>query len=668
MLRNATLLSDVPRSEILHALAPGLRFDLATACYLLIPMSVLVFLPLNSIDRSPRLRRVFYWLFLTVMGLLTYLLIAEFEYFHEFQVRYNQIVISYLDQPATVGGMIWHGYPVLSYTLLWLTAMVILALALRWLMRRIYPAGEAFPARPTLRYCAAETGSIILVITCLVFGMRGGFQGEPLRWGDAFKSEHDVVNQFSLNGLYTLGRTLVDHFVAADPGKPWLKHMTTAEARRKARSLILDEQDRPLAPDDSTVLRIEEKELDRTVNLKPGVHKPNVVVVIMESFSAQFSAACGAEEAATPHFDAIARDGILFDHCFSIGTHTHQGIFGTLLSFPNLPGYEALMQSPLANQPFTSLPGILAQEGYETMFLYNGNFAWDNMRGFFRKQGMDRFIGGDDFDSSVRRDSVWGVDDLEVFKRANREFESASARGPFMGVILTLSNHAPWDLPRFPGQPTEDRGTLTGPIKGIRYADWAVGQFIEEARKLPYFNNTLFVFVGDHGSRVIGSKLTAASLLTHHIPLLFYGPGVLDATPRTDRTIASQLHVVPTVLGLLGVGRPQASWGTDLFTADGQAQSFAIFKGSGGDNSTAIIRGDRALVVDEAGKTILYHYSLGGHPSVTPIAGADPLRESLYREMLSIVHAALVDLRGMKAGSVPPTVVRASALNPAPVQ
>ena len=112
----------------------------------------------------------------------------------------------------------------------------------------------------------------------------------------------------------------------------------------------------------------------------------------------------------------------------------------------------------MANQSFTSLPGILGEEGYQTMFLYNGNFDWDNMQGFFRKQGMDRFIGGADFDSSVRRDAVWGVDDLAVFQRANAEFESAAAHGPFLGVVLTLSNHEPWDLPHFPGEPARGWG------------------------------------------------------------------------------------------------------------------------------------------------------------------------------------------------------------------
>ncbi len=664
MLRNAALLGDVSSFDVLRPFAPGLRFDLATACYLLVPLSLFVFLPFLSIDRSPRMRRVFYWLFLSIMGVLTYVLIAEFEYFREFQVRYNQLVINYLDQPATVGGMIWHGYPILSYTLLWLTAMLVLALSLRWLMRWIYAAQGQLPARLTWRYCVIEFGSMALVAIALVFGIRGGFQGTPLRWGDAFRSEHDVLNQFSLNGLYTLGRTLSDHFLAADASRAWLKQMTSAQARSTARALILDKNDRLIAPEDSTVLRIAQRDRDRTISLKPGISKPNVVVVIMESFSAQFSAACGATEDDTPYFDAIARDGILFDRNFSIGTHTHQGIFGTLLSFPNLPGYEALMQSPLANQPFTSLPGILSGEGYQTMFLYNGNFDWDNMHGFFCKQGMDRFIGGQDFDASVRRDTVWGVDDLEVFRRANREFAVAAAKGPFMGVILTLSNHTPWDLPHFAGELTTGRGSLAGPIRGIRYADWSVGQFMEEARKLDYFNNTLFVFVGDHGSRVVGAKLTAANLLVHHVPLLFYGPGVLDGVPRIDHTVASQLNIVPTVLGLLDVQRPQASWGTDLFTADGQAQSFALFKGTGGDDSTAMVRGDHTLVIDEGGTSVLYHYSLAGHPTATPISSADPSHGTLRNGMLAIIHAALVDLRNMKAGNLPPTVANKP---PAPI-
>lgn len=651
MWRNADLLADVPAGEFHRPFLIGLRFDFATVCYLLLPLWGVIFFPVLSADRNPRLRRLLYWLLLVVVGVVSYLLLAEYEYVHEFQVRYNQIVLTYLDQMETVGGMLWQGYPVVRYTLLWLAGMTAFALALRWMMRRVYAAPS--PAL-SVRYCLAEGTSAILVLLALIFGLRGGFQSAPLRWGDAFKSEHDIVNQLSLNGVYVLGKTLADSTKSADATRRWVAYQSISEARDIARSMVLDSDDRLISPADSTVLHTELGGIDRLVNLKPGVTRPNVVIVIMESFSAQFTGACGAGEQHTPNFDVIARDGILFNRAFSIGTHTHQGIYGTLLSFPNLPGYESLMQTAAANQDFTSAPGIFESLGYQTMFLYNGNFSWDNMRGFFRKQGVNHFIGGSDYPATVRRDSVWGVDDAEVFKRANQEFEAAAGSGPFMGIVLTLSNHTPWDLPDYPG--TAAAADQSGPVRGIRYADWALGQFISEAKTKKYFENTLFVFVGDHALRGAHSKLTAAGLLTHHIPLLFYGPGVLDSAPRVDETVASQLNVLPTILGLVDYERPHATWGTDLFTAEGRQKSFAVFKGSNGDQSAAIVRDDRALVFDAAGNAILYRYGLSGKPFAHPLPVDDPQRPMLLREMRGFIHAAVTDLRQMRAGDfLPPS-------------
>ena len=649
MLRNAALLSGLSTSDIIKPFIVGLRFDLATACYLLLPFTVLAYLPFLSLDRSARMRRWFYWTFLAVLGVCSYLLLAEYEFFHEFQVRFNQVFVAYLDQPATVGGMIWNGYPVARYTAAWLIAMLAMALVLRWLMRRMFGGPDA-PVTPLkARYIVGESLCIIIAATGLVFGLRGGFQSTPLRWGDAFKSDNDVVNQLSLNGLYTLGRTVSDNVFRHDASDEWAARLGTEAATALAREMVVSESDRLLDAADSTVLRRAGEE-HRTVSLKPGISRPNVVLVLMESFSAQLSAACGAEEDVASNFTQIARQGVLFDRSFSIGTHTHQGIFGSLLSFPNLPGYEALMQTQLANQHFSSLPGILREEGYHTMFLYNGNLSWDNMRGFFRKQGIEQFVGGDDFPTSIRRDAVWGVDDADLLHRANAEFEVAGSKGPFLGVVLTLSNHSPWDLPDFPGRIT-DRGDLNGPLNGVKYADWAIGEFMAEARKMEYFENTLFVFVGDHGSRVVGEKLTAASLLTHHVPLLFYGPGVLNAAPGVDHTVASQLNIVPTILGLLDVHAPHASWGRDLFTTEGRAENVAVFKGSGGDNSMAIVDDDLVYVVDEADHAMLYRYTLAPHARVTPVSDdTTGMGRKLEQRMEAFLQCAIHDLREMNAG------------------
>src|SRR5262249_3268774 len=136
---------------------------------------------------------------------------------------------------------------------------------------------------------------------------------------------------------------------------------------------------------------------------------PNVVVIMLESFSARFVGAVGSDKDHTPCYNRLAKEGILFDRCFSNGTRTHQAHYAILTSFPNLPTTEWLMKDGLGNQPFDSLPAAMKRLGYRTMYMHNGYLTWDNVQGFFKFQGIDRFVGRVDFDPKKCFMGTWGV-------------------------------------------------------------------------------------------------------------------------------------------------------------------------------------------------------------------------------------------------------------------
>ncbi len=646
ILRNRTSLGDAGVGLILSAFAYGLRFDLAVACYITLPFVVIGHLPKWGLRHSSTLRRVILVALTVGMVVLIFILLAEYEFVREFQTRYNQLAFEYLDQPKTVVGMVWYNYSVVRYLLLCALLAGGFALALRWIMQRTLIAKGTITERLEPGY---EGISMALLIAGLVIGMRGGVQSEPLRWGDAYHSNNDFVNQMSLNGLFALGRSAADRF-GHQKSSPWLRHMPLEEARAITRRLVVEPDEALLDSDQRTVLR-KDSAVHNSVTLRKGARAPNVVLVLMESFSARFVGACGSRQDRTPEFNRLAAGGVLFDHAFSSGTHTHQGVFSTLLSFPNLPGYEYLMQNMVANQPFLSLPRLLKQRGYQTLFLYNGNLSWDNMEGFFRKQGVDRFIGARDYVKPIQRDRVWGVSDQDVFDRANEEFEAADAKGPFFSLVLTLSNHAPFDLPQpLAFAPTADMGELNKRIDAVRYADWAVGRFMERARAHKYFQNTLFVFVGDHGFHV-DPTLTEAHVLYHHVPLVFYSP-MLTSTGVIP-TPASQLNVMPTVLGLLGINAPQSCWGRNLFSTDFPDDNMVMFKGSGGSGSAqavAMIRGDKLLVVGSEGTTRLWQYRLNPDPGIVPLTdpASQAMLNSMQRDLHGYVQSAMTELPSHK--------------------
>jgi phosphoglycerol transferase MdoB-like AlkP superfamily enzyme len=304
-----------------------------------------------------------------------------------------------------------------------------------------------------------------------------------------------------------------------------------------------------------------------------------------------------------------------------------------------------------ASQEFSGLPTLLERHQFQSVFLYNGLFSWDNKEGFFRHHGIDRFIGTEDYVNPVFRDPVWGVSDLDVYRRANQEFQDMAGTRPFFGVILTLSNHAPFNLPDplpFPRIRTGDH--LEGRFNGMRYADWALGEFFRLASREEYFKDTLFVITGDHGFAV-PPNITPMALSRFHVPLLFYAPGGQLPPQRRD-TVASQVDIGPSVMALLGFDDPHQAWGRNLFSPALQDDGFAVVKPSGSEEVVALIEGDRILLRDPKSRAQLYRYALTFPPSASPDqAAAEPeLAKAMEQRLLAYVQTGILTLRERHLG------------------
>jgi len=632
--RNADFGSDAPPGVIAESFFVGLRFDLAAGAYLMI----LLFLALMLLPPRGQLwaRRVV----LAVFSLILLLGVAEAEFYREFSVRFNNLVFEYLKHAGIVSGMIWDGYPVLRYLAAWAVLTGAFLAAERWWWRCCAhdSAAPSMGNRSRLKRGMVN----VLVLALLITAARGGVTGEPLRWGDAFFSETTFANHLALNGMFTLGRGAWDTIYSKHSF--WISRQPEAEALATTNGMLRLPDDTPLATADYPLLR-------RPGPAPAGQWRPkNVVVILMESFAGRYCGALCDRHGLTPEFDRLAKDGILFTRAFANGTHTHQGVYATLTSFPNLPGYEFLMKMMEASQEFSGLPTLLHRHGYQSVFLYNGLFSWDNKEGFFRNHGIDRFIGTDDYSNPVFRDPVWGVSDLDVYRRANQEFRSMAGSKPFLGVILTLSNHAPFNLPDplpFPRIVTGDH--LEGRFNGMRYADWALGDFFREASKEAYFQDTLFVITGDHGFAV-PPNITPMSLARFNVPLLFYAPGHL--APQRRDTVASQVDIGPSVMGLLGNNDPTQAWGRNLFSPALRDSGFAVIKPSGSEEVVALIEGDRILIRDPENPPQLYRYSLDA-PSVDAAdetASDSERAKQMEKRLLAYVQTGILTLRNRHLG------------------
>lgn len=628
--RNHLQATGIPVATLTESFLVGGRFDLAISSYLLIPF----FLTLLIASRRWQKRLVVG--FCALVGILTVVGLAEIEFYRELEMRFNTLVFEYLSHPKIVAGMAWEGYPVVRYLLAGTVLLTLFIMGVRWLYRRTL-ASEAGSGRYRLPGLIAA----VMFLACMVIASRGGLGTTPLRWGDAFFCEEAFANNLALNGIYTLGRSAIEKLAGSQ--KFWTGAMPREEALQITKSMLFLPGEEDLSSPEHPLLRREQ-------GRSPVSRQPvNVVVILEESFSGRHVGVLGANPSLTPDFDALSRDGVLFDHAFSNGTHTHQGVFASLAGFPNLPGYEYLMKTMEAHQEFSGIPGILSKRGYDSVFLYNGLFSWDNKEGFFRQHGIHRFIGRNEFINPTFVDPVWGVGDYDVFMRANEEFRAMAEKGPFFGAILTLTNHSPFTLPDpLPFKSIKVSDIPQGRGDSMRYADWSLGEFFRKARQEKYFRNTLFVITGDHGFGT-APAITDMQLDRFHVPLLFYAPELLPDLRGRRGTVASQIDIGPSVLGLLGIDVPHQGWGRNLFSSGLKDPGFAVIKPSGGKEEVALLEGDLMLMRTPKEKARLYRYSLNFPPQSEPLDDAERSKE-MDQRLKAYVATGLLNLRDRRIG------------------
>ena len=637
LLYNGDMVGQTPWSTVAEGFLNGLRFDLRVVVYISIPLLLAVLVP-----RAMAARGLFrLWLTLA-SSLVMFLGLVEMDFYREFHQRLNGLVFQYIkEDPKTVLSMLWYGFPVVRYVLAWLFGTWLLSLLFKGIDRLTRSIGGA-PRPATPWYNRLAVFMVILLLA--VVAARGTLrQGPPMRWGDAFTTDSNFVNQLGLNGTLTLIDAAKSRF-GEDRANIWKPTLDPQKAQQNVRDLLLTPADTLVDADSAAVRRDFLPPAERTLPIR------NVVVILMESFAGHSVGALGSTEQITPNFDRLAKQGLLFDRFFSNGTHTHQGMFATMACFPNLPGFEYLMQTPEGGHKLSGLPALLSARDYDDVYVYNGDFAWDNQSGFFGNQGMTTFIGRNDFVNPVFSDPTWGVSDQDMFDRAAEELAHNYGKKPFYALLQTLSNHTPYALPKdLPVAPVTGQERLDEHLTAMRYSDWALGQFFEKARKQPYYNETLFVIVGDHG---FGNhqQVTELDLGRFNVPLLLIAPGIQEKFGAVNHTVGTQVDIVPTIMGRLGGQTRHQCWGRDLLNLPPGDPGVGIIKPSGSEQIVGLVQGDRILIESRDMEPRLYRYQLGREFKAEPIHGAD--QPQLLEKLESYIQTATRSLLDNTAGVV----------------
>lgn len=518
-----------------QAFAVGMTFDLVVLAYVLLPY-VLYVGGLPRRWRNSRLDRV-----ITTTALFTctfvflYAAVAEWIFWDEFRVRFNFIAVDYLVYTEEVLANIWQSYPVAPIIAGELLVAALITFAAR---RALFPAAEGSATR-TLN-ALAISGFIVLLVPPLLFLAREN--------ADAAISVDEDINELAKNGIFSFFAAFRQNelpykqfFVAGYNGHEPPPIQTVLEEEE------LGERFMHPASDD----------IARYVPGSEAPRKRNVVFVVMESMSARFMQRFGwPGPAITPTLDRLAGESLFFDRAYATGTRTVRGLEAITLSIPPTPG-RSIVKRP-GNEDLASIGFVFRDRGYDTRFIYGGDGFFDNMNYFFSHNGFG-IIDRDSFDESTTTfGNAWGLCDEDLYAKSLAVAgESHAAGRPFMHLLMTTSNHRPYTFPAGrPGIPARDGGRQAG----VKYADYALGKYLEEAADMPWFADTVFVIIADHTANAAGKAELSPE--KYHIPFLIYSPGFVE--PRVFEPYASQIDVAPIVFGLLGFSYVNRFYGENL--------------------------------------------------------------------------------------------------------
>jgi phosphoglycerol transferase MdoB-like AlkP superfamily enzyme len=541
----------------------GMLNDFVVLVYATIPATLyLSLLPVQWFKSSVNRRFLQSTVFTTVFGML-YLIAVEYFFFEEFNSRFNLVAVDYLLYPTEVLTNIWDSYPVV-WCLLGTFIMAVLITRVIWSkISGVLDGSLAMSQRMKL----------LGVHLALALAVYAGVSADTFAF-----STNRVANEMSANGISSFFRAFRTNEISYN-----IHYHTidSATAFSIMRNHLKDNGAHFVSKPDSLQRSVPEK--------AGGLGKMNVVVVVEESFGSEFVGALGDKRGLTTNFDRLSKEGILFTHLYASGTRTVRGLEAITLSLPPIPS-ESVVKRP-GNEDMTSWGKIMAQNGYQTSFLYGGYGYFDNMNYFFQTNGFA--ISDRSSIAQPKFANIWGVSDEDLFNHAIGYFDKQEATGkPFFSIIMSTSNHKPFTFPEgTPGVPAKGGGREAG----IRYADYALGRFIEQSRSHSWFDDTLFVIVADHGARVYGREQIPVK--TYEIPLLLYAPGRLAA--NKVNSVMSQIDIAPTVLGLLGLPYQASFYGHDMLSANTKSNTIVF-----NHNYNVAIMQDNQLTVLGLGKKI----------------------------------------------------------------
>jgi len=530
MLYHFGQLSSLSITDWIKIFVLGAWMDLSLTGYILLLSCILITLFFLS---TRTLLTIFKYINLFLLIIFTSLLVSDMELYRHWGYRIDATPLFYLKTPGEAFASLE----------IWLIITLVISIGL--LVYAFFRYYQFLVGRSELEKGKLFVAPVFLFLaSTMIIPIRGGFGVAPMNPGKVYFSRNIFGNHAALNGVWNMiyGLTMLESM-----GKEYPRYITAQEAESHIASFDIQNDAAP------KILKTD---------------RPNIVLILLESFTSKFIEPLGGMQGVTPNFNRLSQQGLLFSNLYASGDRSDKGIVSVLSGFP-AQSRRSIIQYPPKSAKLPKFSKILDFLGYHTSFYYGGDPNFASISTFLYSARFGQIISQSDFPASIDR-GKWGVPDEFVFQKLISDLDKAET--PFFKFFFTLSSHEPFVFPAEPFFP--DNNTLSKYASSVYYADQWLGYFFDEVSKKPYWDNTLFILIADHGHRLPG-KNQVFEPEKFAIPMLWLG-GPLDTVGVVSR-VGSQTDLARTLLYQLNIDASRFIFSRNLLASSEKHFAYYAF-------------------------------------------------------------------------------------------
>lgn len=549
--------AELSATEIVNVFLYGAKMDASFTAYIcIIPFACFL---LQAFFIKFNYEKLVHYYTIILIVLICFLTITDLEIYSAWGYRLDNTPLQYFNNPkemaASAGDV-----PVFLLIFIFVATIVFSLWSYKKLIKKILYQGEK--KRSFL--------SIFFSLFCLVVlfvPIRGGLTQMPLSHSSVYFSKKLFANHAALNVPWNIMQAILNN---SNTNNPYVYSSENA-AKKRVDSLYS-----PLANPALILL---------------NTQRPNIIFLILESYTSKLIGCLGGQKEITPNIDSIAGEGMLFTNIYASGTRSEKGLVAILSGYPSQPATSIILTPPKTEKlPHLNLD--LKKLGYNSAYYYGGEISFSNIKSYVLNAGYDRIISKSDFDKK-EYNSKWGVHDHVLLNKFFKDINTEQQ--PFFYTLFTLSSHEPYDVPFAPKFTGNDE--LTKFKNSMYYTDASIGNFIRQAKQQHWWKNTLIVMVADHGHRLPGEDAVYAAN-KFKIPLIFSG-GALRQVHSINNNIGSQTDIATTILQQMNISTINYKWGKTLLDSSKQFAFYNFNDGFG------YVSPSGTLIIDNISKKVI---------------------------------------------------------------